>query len=52
MQHIRTHDFFYRVLVMFAVLLHCYNPCVNDVSANAEAETAPAIYFQKRTNLF
>lgn len=87
MQHIRTHDFFYRVLAMFAVLLHCYNPCIYflfkelkevqemycdetitsnfsaeekrnygkiilDVSTNAEAETAPAIYFSKTNKSF
>lgn len=28
LQHIRTHDFLYRILALIAVLLHCFNPCI------------------------
>lgn len=28
LQHIRSHDFLYRVLAMLAVLLHCFNPLI------------------------
>lgn len=28
LQHIKSHDFFYRILGMLAVFLHCFNPVV------------------------